>query len=57
MPISQRAKIMKQLSSDLPKKRKLESEKGIKNLAKLGFCSRWSRSNATTHCINLLQAN
>ena len=57
MPISQRAKIMKQLSSDLPKKRNLESEKDIKNLAQLRFCSRWLRSNPTTHCINLLQAN
>ena len=28
---------MKQLSSDLPKKRNLESENGIKNLAKLGI--------------------
>ena len=28
---------MKQLSSDLPKKRNLEGENGIKNLAKLGI--------------------
>ena len=48
---------MKQLSSDLPKKINLESEKGIRIWLNWGFFSRWSRSNPTTHCINLLQAN